>query len=428
MDAVTTLVVPRPTAVLSVVIAVVGVSLLAVRSLELALLACGALVFAIVVVTAPHVILAVALPMSYAIWRVGPDSLNMSEADASLVVATLIALPYVPWRDRRLQRVLFAVLAYELLILAPVLAHPTGRALFEYGHRAVLIAGPIFVGAALVNLNALRLALRTFLFGSCLISVAAIADTLSNGFGPAYPFGFQKNAVGNVLAVAVLVFVIGARLLELPPTIVIGGAATVSLGLLAVQSRGSLLSVVVCFALWTLRGRTKRPGSAVAIVLLVVAFAGTVSLINDREVRHLRVDPAAAQFSPEASRVADYDAALAVWRQHPLWGAGLRYFNEGGQGEAHNLVINALAESGLFGVAALAVLWIGAFAAIARLRGTVATLARLALLTRVLSGLVDIFWVGGRMTVPFVLVGAAIALDAQRRAGSVGLGAVAVAA
>ena len=31
------------------------------------------------------------------------------------------------------------------------------------------------------------------------------------------------------------------------------------------------------------------------------------------------------------------------------------------------------------------------------------------------TGTVDVFWVAGRMTVPFVLVGAAIALEAERR-------------
>ena len=38
-----------------------------------------------------------------------------------------------------------------------------------------------------------------------------------------------------------------------------------------------------------------------------------------------------------------------------------------------------------------------------------------AVLVRVLTGTVDVFWVAGRMTVPFVLVGAAIALEAERR-------------
>ena len=56
----------------------------------------------------------------------------------------------------------------------------------------------------------------------------------------------------------------------------------------------------------------------------------------------------------------------------------------------------------------------GTYAVLARVRGPVATIARLAVLVRVLTGTVDVFWVAGRMTVPFVLVGAAIALEAER--------------
>ena len=366
--------------------------------------------------TWPALVISLPLPLAYAYWRVGPASFDMSVADASLLAATIVALPYVPWRDRRLQRALWVVIAYELMLVVPLAAHPTGPALFEWFHRALLVGGSVLVGAALVRLASLRFALRAFAAASAAVSIVSIVFTLTNDLDPAYPLGLHKNAAGNILAIAVLMGLVTPQLLGLRRWMHVLLEALLIGGLLSVQSRGSMLAIIVCLCLWALRGRTHRPSMAVTIVLLIVALGATVSLVNEREYERVIADPNAAEFTPEHLRRLDYEAALDQWRSEPFAGAGLRYFSttDAVAGEPHNLAILALAEGGLFALAGMVVLLGGTYAVLARVRGPVATIARLAVLVRVLTGTVDVFWVAGRMTVPFVLVGAAIALEAER--------------
>ena len=278
-------------------------------------------------VTSPALVISLPLPLAYAYWRIGPESFDMSVADASLLAATIVALPYVPWRDRRLQRALWVVIAYELMLVVPLVAHPTGPALFEWFHRAVLVGGSVLVGAALVRLASLRFALRAFAAASAAMAIVSIVFTLTNDFDPAYPLGLHKNAAGNILAIAVLMGLVTPQLLGLRRWLHVLLEAVLIGGLLSVQSRGSMLAIIVCLCLWALRGRTRRPSMAVTIVLLIIALAATVSLVNEREYERVIADPNAAEFTPERVRRLDYEAALDQWRSEPFTGGGLRYFN-----------------------------------------------------------------------------------------------------
>ncbi|MEY2420233.1 MAG: hypothetical protein QOI95_300 [Acidimicrobiaceae bacterium] len=393
-------------------LAALAIAVLASVDLASATVMAEATALIVLVVSAPAFVVSMALPLTYAFARVGPASVDVSVADASLLLATIVALPFVPWNARRLQRALLALGAYELLLGMPVLAHPTGRALFEWGHRAVLIGGSLIVGAALVRMGSFRFGLRLFILGSAAVSVNAIIQTLGNGFEPAYPFGMQKNSAGNILAFAVLLVVLAGFETGIRPVLLIPTRLLLIGGLLATQSRGSMLAVIVGVALWILRGVNHRRSSTAAVLVALVALGTTVVLINDRESQAARSDPSAAKFLPDAQRRTLNESGLNEWRAEPIAGAGLRYFyapNRGG--EPHNLLVAGLAETGIIGIAALLVLIRGTFAALTSLRSPIATVARLAILVRMLTGFVDIFWVAGRMTLPWVLVGAAIAID-----------------
>ena len=410
-------VVPRASTLVIVVAAVAAAAAFMADQPQAATVSLLVLIGIIVAVTAPALVIALPLPLAYAYWRIGPESFDMSVADASLLAATVVALPYVPWRDRRLQRVLWVVIAYELLLVIPLAAHPTGPAVFEWFHRALLVGGSLLVGAALVRLASLRFALRAFVAASAAMAIISIVFTLTHDLDPAYPLGLQKNAAGNILAIAVLLGLVTPQLLGLRRWMLVLLEVVLIGGLLSVQSRGSMLAIIVCLCVWALRRRARRPSAALTIVLLIVALAATVSLLNEREYQRVIADPNAAEFSPEKVRQRYYEAGLDLWRSEPFTGGGLRYFNatDDHGGEPHNLAILALAEGGLFALGGVIVLLGGTYAVLAQVRGPVATIARLAVLVRVLTGTVDVFWVAGRMTVPFVLVGAAIALEAERR-------------
>jgi hypothetical protein len=112
----------------------------------------GAIAFTLlavgIILTAPAILLAAVFATTFAYFRVGPASVNMSMGDAVTVLAVLAAVPFVPWRNRSLRRVLMGLAFYLVLVLISVLAHPTDKAIAEWFHRAVLCGGTVVIGAA----------------------------------------------------------------------------------------------------------------------------------------------------------------------------------------------------------------------------------------------------------------------------------------
>jgi hypothetical protein len=106
-----------------------------------------------------------------------------------------------------------------------------------------------------------------------------------------------------------------------------------------------------------------------------------------------------------------------IWRTSPAVGAGLKYFNTGKFGEfaqpANNDVDNELAESGLVGLAGFVILQ-GTVATVAlrrrRSNGLVAPAIGI-VLGVLLHGMVDIYWSAGTVSLPFMILGIALAAD-----------------
>jgi hypothetical protein len=256
--------------------------------------------------------------------RVGPPGLDMSVADVTLVVASVVALPWVPWRNRAVRRVGAAIAVYLLVLLVTVVAQPSQRAVFEWAHRSVLLLGSVAVGAAVARLRAGPMAVRVLYAAATVVAVAAVAQGIASGMRPAYPLGLQKNFAGGLLAMTLLVAWVAPAYAELRRTTMLVVQAAVVPGLLATQSRGAMAALVVAMAIWALvtRKRALRflalvPVAAVMVVLVLA------SLRSDLERRN---DP----YSPVTSRRILNQAALVAWSENRVFGAGLRYFKAPG--------------------------------------------------------------------------------------------------
>lgn len=348
---------------------------------------------------------------AFAHWRAGPASFDMSVADVALVAATPAAVALVPWRSRHLWRLLAALLVYLALLLITVAATPSLRTVLELAHRLFLVGGAAVIGAALAQQGRAVLALRIFNLVAVAFAVAAVVDTATSGFAPAYPVGTHKNAAGMLLGVAVFLRLVTPRVAyalrgwRAPTTL------TLVAGLLATQSRGAMLALTACLGLWAIRQRGLRR-SGLIIVGMVVAVLAVVYLVNARETDRVRADPSAARFTGAATREHNVGLALDQWREHPVTGAGLRYFVDAGEPEPHNVVASNLAESGLVGTVALGVLLAGAVRALSGRRGAMATAARYVLLLQFLAALFDIYWRAGTGSLPWLIVGIAL-IDAD---------------
>ena len=85
--------------------------------------------------TSPTIVFGVVMASSFVQWRVGPSAIELSVSDATLTFATVLALAFTPWSYRRVRSALGGLVLYEAVMLVVVVAHPTGRALFEWTHR-----------------------------------------------------------------------------------------------------------------------------------------------------------------------------------------------------------------------------------------------------------------------------------------------------
>jgi putative inorganic carbon (HCO3(-)) transporter len=253
----------------------------------------------------------------------------------------------------------------------------------------------------------LRRAVWAVAMGVGLLAVIAIVQQVTGTYGSSYggfagvlPAGdamrsagpLNPNPFGQILATsAVLAFYL-ARMETQPPARALAGAIAIACAVAVVytQSRAALIALlVVAIAIGLLHGvRLRVLAVAVCGIILLGSFVIPTSL--RQRVDALSDSSANASFRENHSlrgRTSENLAAIRMWGDHPLLGVGPDNFEvhyqtysaaigidqRAEQRGAHNLYLESLAETGLFGaVAFFAVLGLalsGAWRARARLEG-----------------------------------------------------------
>ena len=368
-------------------------------AIALGLLAAG------IILTAPALLLAAVFATTYAYFRVGPSSVNMSLGDAVTVLALIAALPFVPWHNRWVRRLLAGLAFYLGLILIAVLAHATDKVIAEWLHRGVLYGGTLLIGAAAADRKQTKLALSAFVYAGAFVAVAAIVDTISIGFGPAYPFGMHKNGAGPLMAMGVIILTVAPGRLEMRPSWIRNLRVLLVLGVFATQSRGAGLALVAVIAYFAMRHREVRRRAPVFFltVSLALIIGSVVTLQAEQEDN--------PKFNGIDSRETTYNVALGeIWANHPILGGGMRWFeNPNAQaGVPHDLVVAELSENGLLGLLGVLVLIGNTLLVLIRRRDPIGEAGFLVFVFEVLFGLTGIFWVAGTFTLPMLLVGLAV--------------------
>jgi len=367
----------------------------------------------------PTVLLA--FPAAFVARRFGPGALNMSIADLTLVLATVAALPFVPWRNATVWRALGAIVVYQALIALTVVAHPNQRTVFEWAHRGVILAGGLVVGAAVAHHGRTVRAVRLLCVAASVVATAAIAQSLGSGLRPAYPLALQKNFAGGLMAMTFIVVWVRPELVAVGPRALSGLRALLLGGILGTQSRGAMVGLSVALLIWSL-AEGKRTARVVLLIPagLAIACLAAYSLHVDEQRPN-------TDFTSRNSRRIANAAAAQQFQANTIFGAGLRYFREPGYRfdvrsyrtnyiEPHSVWYSTLAETGLIGLAALVLLVAMVLRALQASRGPLALLAALLLVARLVHSIWDIFWVGGIQTLPWLFVGlaaATVAVDAR---------------
>ena len=356
-----------------------------------------------------------AVPAVLAVQRAG-GAISVSDLVLTAAAATAVA-GGVPKRLSPPAATTMRALGVFLLLLLPSVAAnlgPTG--VLEWLHRIVLVGGGILVGVWIVELDRQRLALRLLLAGMAGLAVAAILTAANTGFQAAYPLGYHKNFVGSVLASTLLVLLVAPRSFALSRPVQVLSVLALLGGLLASQSRGGMLAVVVGSAVWVLRSEAGQRRRLLPVIAVIAVGLGTLAWnsVQEQLVSGDQHSSLEQRFDVEAQ-------TRALWEEEPLLGVGLRYYNtpqyEGYQ-PPNNVLNEALAESGVPGLLGLVVLVTGATVAAWRAQGALAVAATCVLLSRVAHGMVDIYWVAGTGTLPWLILGMGLASGARTTRGA----------
>lgn len=340
---------------------------------------------------------------------------GVSYSDVMLGLATAVAAPSLLGYQhlKRLKVMLIGLGIYLACLLPAVLTDDSSRGWFEWFHRLVLVGGGAAVGywvmvngLALVTLRGLA-ALASFL------AIAAMYQAFTSGFEPAYPFGLHKNFIGAQFSLVLVVLITARRVHRLGPraTTLIG--LIVLGGLLASQSRGGMLAAATALlfvAAFSPRSATRQARGAILLTTLVLGGFVYFSIQAQLNQSDVSFDQSSLGIRRQVE-----ERTLEIWRTSPVIGVGLKYFNSGEWGplaQPPNIVVdNELAEAGIVGLAGFLVLQGTALTTGIRnrRRNPMAIVGAACLAGALVHGLVDIYWIAGSVTLPFILLGMGLA-------------------
>lgn len=375
----------------------------------------AALVLVTGVLLADPVLLAVlALPSALLIQRVGGSSTNLSLGDLVVFLAGLVCLFEVRWAAAGyLKQFLRGVVWYQAALILVVIAHPNRYNIVDWFHRFSFLAASVLVGWVIATHGRTRQAFRLYLAGSTVVAVIAMEHSLALHFQPAQWGVYQKNAIGLILWVAVVVAQLN------PPWTGIGRSEARVYkylcvgGLLASQSRQSWILLLLALGLALLlnpelRRRSKLLVLAAVPVVVVLYYSFAVNAHNN------------PKFNSVSIRFDQIGAAIHVWHLSPIFGEGMRFYNLPQfitVTAPPNVVIDNLASTGIVGSLAFVFLVVVTMRTMFRLPAALGTLGLVVLLGHYVDGLFDIFWIGVSSIAPLIIAGVSLGMADLDRMG-----------
>jgi hypothetical protein len=389
---------------------------LAVRQpkLAVALLGTGALLA--LIARSPVSIAVLVAPTSFNVSRLSIGH-GIAVPDIVLLLATVLSFPALSRlgtpRGVTSVRRWFAV--YVVAMAAIVVLHPSGRAFGEAFHRTLLVGGALSVGAWVYLEGKSRLALRLLVGVAAAAGVLCIIVGAAHGFRqPAQPLGLNKNYIGSVLGLSMLVALAAPGDLQIKQKwqyillVAMGG------GLAATHARAAMIGLVVGIFVWFFRTHSDyRKRGFVFAAVLAVGFVAYASFLVQGQFANT---DATKNTNSVAVRNKTESATINLWRTSPVVGVGIYYYNNAYyQGVNRflvaptNVVVEALAEGGIVLASGLIIFNIGAIAVLLRYRNPLAVAGLALVADRLAHGMFDIFWTAGDSSLPWFIVGMGMA-------------------
>ena len=385
---------------------VLGIALYSTHDAKYALAASLVVLFAGLAVFEPTILPGIAIIGTLVLERLAGASTNLSVSDALLFFGTLSALiVFRPGDDREVKVLLWLVVAYEAMMVLPVLDNPYRADFIEWGHEAFLAGGALICGWVVGERGHARFGLGAFVFGACVLSLWAGLESPLHHFHPAYlPGGYQKNSIGDLVAFGTLVAYANPDYLHLSSKLRHWVIAITLLGIAASQARQAEIGLIVAIlVVMHRRGGLRRQGKLIALLSVPVLVYIGIKVKDQLTSKN--------KFNSAHQRLAWYHDSLSVFHVSPWLGVGLRWWYTNRfpfQFQPPNAELEMLTSGGIMGLAAMFVLYGGGIERLRRLDWQFGTLAFAALLMRVTQAQFDIFWVTGQSSIPFMIVGVAL--------------------
>jgi hypothetical protein len=180
-----------------------------------------------------------------------------------------------------------------------------------------------------------------------------------------------------------------------------------------------MVAAGVGLLIWFFRDSGRATGGLrIAALAAAIGISIFASISVNRELNQ-------GTYSSLTQRTQVEQVTRQLWREHPLTGVGLRFFDTpryAGYQPPNNWIDEALAEAGALGLVGFGVFVLGSLVGLARLRGDLATAGLCVVAARFAHGLLDIYWTGGTTTLVWLVAGMGLAatFTAARSAPTVG--------
>jgi hypothetical protein len=122
------------------------------------------------------------------------------------------------------------------------------------------------------------------------------------------------------------------------------------------------------------------------------------------------------EFNSFFQRLTWFQESVDVWLRNPVFGVGLRWWYTDRfpvNFQPPNAEMEVLSSAGVVGLVGFLVLMVGALVVLWKVDPRYGTVAVAVLLSRLVQGQLDLFWVAAQTSIPFVVVGVALGAHAH---------------
>jgi hypothetical protein len=362
----------------------------------------------------PLAIALMAMPGIFVVQRIGLGGGDLTVSDAALAAAfgTAVLLCKRPF-SRELRALLWCNAVYQFATLITVIVNPYTQNTVEWFHAWLLISGALVVGWALGRAGYAALTFRLMVATASAIAVitivAGVAQFAHGDFSPVYPpwpFPMHKNFAGDAMAFAALIVYLNPPWAAFTRRWARLALAVLVAGILFTQARQAIIGLIIAIVIVVARGKVTGH-SRWMLVLLIPATWLIITTVSDQIQSQNK-------FNSVFQRLNWVREVYAYWKHSPVFGHGLRFWYvdptvpyQPPQGE-----LEVLASAGVVGLLAFIAMWVAMIVVLWRMDPLYGALALTAVVSRLVQGQFDLFWVSAQVSIPFVIAGICVGAKA----------------